>query len=210
MPSNSWTPEQLGLQEPRIRTLPLSRVGSLIDDILDISDLAGIQCEPWQESSLETIASVDAFGPWAATESWELVSRQQGKGGSYCPTSSRTSISGSAKTAPPNRSVTPLTRERQRARHYAAPAAPSSDRRCSVPSSWVGEADGARRHRDLDGQRELVNRAEERQPRRALRCKNALGRWRPAARGSPKPGIRSWCLIQRARHRRWLARVTRR
>ncbi|RKE60453.1 hypothetical protein [Microbacterium sp. AG238] len=85
MPSNSPKPEQLGLQEPRVRTLPLSRVGSLIDDILDISDLAGIQCDPWQESSLEAIASVDAFGQWAATEFGELVSRQQGKGGILLP-----------------------------------------------------------------------------------------------------------------------------
>jgi hypothetical protein len=85
LPSNSPKPEQLGLQEPRVRALPLSRVGSLIDDVLDICDIASIVPDPWQEGSLEAIASVDAFGQWAATEFGELVSRQQGKGGILLP-----------------------------------------------------------------------------------------------------------------------------
>ena len=75
----------LGLQEPRVRTLPLSRVDSLIDDVLDICDLASITCDPWQEGALEAIASVDAFGQWAATEFGVLVSRQQGKGNILLP-----------------------------------------------------------------------------------------------------------------------------
>ena len=85
MPSNSPKPEPLGLQEPRVRALPRSRVGSLIDDVLDICHLANIRCDPWQEGSLEAIASVDAFGQWAATEFGELVSRQQGKGNILLP-----------------------------------------------------------------------------------------------------------------------------
>jgi hypothetical protein len=83
--SNSPKPELLGLQEPRVRALPLSRVDSLIDDILDIADLANIRCDPWQEGSLEAIASIDAEGQWAATEFGELVSRQQGKGNILLP-----------------------------------------------------------------------------------------------------------------------------
>ena len=83
--SNSRKLEQLGLQEPRVRTLPLSRVDSLIDDVLDISDLANIKGDPWQEGALEAIASVDAFGQWAATEFGVLVSRQQGKGNILLP-----------------------------------------------------------------------------------------------------------------------------
>lgn len=75
----------LGLQEPRVRALPLSRVDSLLDDVLDICDLARITCDPWQEGALEAIASVDAFGQWAATEFGVLVSRQQGKGNILLP-----------------------------------------------------------------------------------------------------------------------------
>jgi hypothetical protein len=68
-----------------VRALPLSRVDSLIDDILDISDLANIRCDPWQEGALEAIASIDADGQWAATEFGVLVSRQQGKGNILLP-----------------------------------------------------------------------------------------------------------------------------
>lgn len=85
MQSNSPKSELLGLQEPRVRALPLSRVDSLIDDVLDICDLAKIHCDPWQEGGLEAIASVDAFGQWAATEFGVLVSRQQGKGNILLP-----------------------------------------------------------------------------------------------------------------------------
>jgi hypothetical protein len=85
LPSNSPRPELLGLQEPRVRALPLSRVDSLIDDVLDISDLAGIRCDQWQEGGLEAVVSVDAFGQWAATEFGILVSRQQGKGNILLP-----------------------------------------------------------------------------------------------------------------------------
>lgn len=73
------------MQEPRVRALPLSRVDSLIDDVLDVCDLANIRCDPWQEGSLEAIASIDAQGQWAATEFGELVYRQQGKGGILLP-----------------------------------------------------------------------------------------------------------------------------
>lgn len=85
MPSNSPRPELLGLQEPRVRTLPLSRVDSLIDDVLDICDLANIRCDPWQEGGLEAVASIDVDGQWAATEFGILVSRQQGKGNILLP-----------------------------------------------------------------------------------------------------------------------------
>lgn len=82
---NSPRSELLGLQEPRVRALPLSRVDSLVDDILDVCDLASIECDPWQEGALEAIASVDADGQWAATEFGILVSRQQGKGNILLP-----------------------------------------------------------------------------------------------------------------------------
>lgn len=85
MPSNSQKPVLLGLQEPRVRALPLSRTDTLIDDVLDICDLANIRCDPWQEGALEATSSVDAFGQWAATEFGILVSRQQGKGNILLP-----------------------------------------------------------------------------------------------------------------------------
>lgn len=85
MPTNSKQLDRLGLQDPRVRTLPLSRVGSLVDDVFDICDLAGIVPDPWQEGSLDAITSIDEDGQWAATEFGELVSRQQGKGGILLP-----------------------------------------------------------------------------------------------------------------------------
>jgi phage terminase large subunit-like protein len=85
LPINSPKPELLGLQEPRVRALPLSRADTLVDDVLDICDLANIVCDPWQEGALEAIASVDEDGQWAATEFGILVSRQQGKGNILLP-----------------------------------------------------------------------------------------------------------------------------
>lgn len=76
---------KLGLQEPRVRALPLSRTGSLLDDCLDICDIAGLSCDEWQEGALEAVLSVDALGQWAATEFGILVSRQQGKGNILLP-----------------------------------------------------------------------------------------------------------------------------
>jgi hypothetical protein len=83
--TNSPKPAQLGLQEPRVRALPLSRTDTLVDDVLDICDLASIVCDPWQEGALEAIASIDDVGQWAATEFGILVSRQQGKGNILLP-----------------------------------------------------------------------------------------------------------------------------
>lgn len=85
MPTNSPKPALLGLQEPRVRALPASCVDTLLDDILDICDLAAIRCDPWQEGALEAIASIDEEGQWAATEFGILVSRQQGKGNILLP-----------------------------------------------------------------------------------------------------------------------------
>ncbi|UPL13023.1 hypothetical protein [Microbacterium galbinum] len=85
MPTNSPKPVLLGLQEPRVRALPASRVDTLLDDILDICDLANIRCDPWQEGALEAVASIDMEGQWAATEFGILVSRQQGKGNILLP-----------------------------------------------------------------------------------------------------------------------------
>lgn len=82
---NSQKPELLGLQEPRVRSLPLSRVGSLLDDVLDICDLAGLRNDVWQDGALEAITSVDELEQWAATEFGVLVSRQQGKGNILLP-----------------------------------------------------------------------------------------------------------------------------
>jgi hypothetical protein len=57
----------------------------LVDDVLDICDLANIKGDPWQEGGLDAIFSIDAFGQWAATEFGVLVSRQQGKGNILLP-----------------------------------------------------------------------------------------------------------------------------
>ena len=80
MLTNSPPHGLLGRQEPRVRSLPPGRVGSRIDDFRDITDLAGLTNDPWQDGALEAIASVDADGQWAAREFGLLVSRQQGKG----------------------------------------------------------------------------------------------------------------------------------
>lgn len=85
MPSNSLKHEGLGLQEPRVRALPLSRVDTLLDDVLDICDIASIRSDPWQEGGLDAVFSIDAAGQWAATEFGFLVSRQQGKGNILLP-----------------------------------------------------------------------------------------------------------------------------
>lgn len=85
MPSNSPKHALRGLQEPRVRSLPTSRVGSLIEDVRDICDLARLTNDDWQDGALEAIVSVDAFGLWAATEFGILVSRQQGKGNILLP-----------------------------------------------------------------------------------------------------------------------------
>ncbi|MBB2956979.1 hypothetical protein [Pseudoclavibacter helvolus] len=89
MPSSSAKPapreQLLGLQEPRVRTLPLSRVDTLLDDVLDLCDLAGVRCDEWQEGALEAITSIDDDEQWAATEFGILVSRQQGKGNILLP-----------------------------------------------------------------------------------------------------------------------------
>lgn len=85
MQTNSPRHGLLGLQEPRVRTLPTTRVGSLYEDALDICDVAGIRNDPWQEAALEAIFSVDVDDQWAATEFGLLVSRQQGKGNILLP-----------------------------------------------------------------------------------------------------------------------------
>lgn len=85
MPNNSSKLELLGRQEPRVRTLPTSRVGSAIEDVLDICDIAGLRNDPWQDGALEAIFSLDEHGQWAATEFGILVSRQQGKGNILLP-----------------------------------------------------------------------------------------------------------------------------
>ncbi|WP_143187129.1 hypothetical protein [Microbacterium sp. AR7-10] len=85
MPTNSPKPALLGLQEPRVRTLPTTRVGSLFEDVLDICDLARLRNDPWQDGALEAITSIDDDGLWAATEFGILVSRQQGKGNILLP-----------------------------------------------------------------------------------------------------------------------------
>ncbi len=74
-----------GRQEPRLLTLPKTRVGSLADEALDLAYLAGLSCDPWQEISLDGIFSVDAFGRWVCTEFGELVARQNGKGNIILP-----------------------------------------------------------------------------------------------------------------------------
>ena len=80
MLTNSPPHGLLGRQEPRVRTLPPGTVGSLVEDVRDICDLAKLHNDPWQDGALEAITSVDAFGLWAATEFGVLVCRQQGKG----------------------------------------------------------------------------------------------------------------------------------
>ena len=76
MLTNSPPHGLFGRQEPRVRTLPPSRVGSRIEDFRDITDLAGLTNDPWQDGALEAIGSVDADGQWAAREFgllWELM-----------------------------------------------------------------------------------------------------------------------------------------
>jgi hypothetical protein len=76
--------ELVGSQRPRIHRLP-QRAGSLGDEALDLWYLAGKKSDPWQELSLDSIFSIDAFGRWVCTEHGELVARQNGKGDVLSP-----------------------------------------------------------------------------------------------------------------------------
>lgn len=84
MQTNLPRPELVGRQEPRLLRIP-ERAGSLADEALDISYLAGVRCDPWQEIELDAIFSVDAFGRWVCTEYGKLVARQNGKGNIILP-----------------------------------------------------------------------------------------------------------------------------
>jgi hypothetical protein len=74
----------VGSQRPRLHRLP-ERAGSLGDEALDLWYLAGKKSDPWQELSLDSIFSIDAFGRWVCTEHGELVARQNGKGDVLSP-----------------------------------------------------------------------------------------------------------------------------
>lgn len=73
-------PVLLGRQEPRVRTLPASAVGSLAEDALALWDLTGRRLDPWQDTTCQAVFAVDSAGLWAGSEAGLLVSRQQGKG----------------------------------------------------------------------------------------------------------------------------------
>jgi len=77
-------PALVGLQEPRLLTLP-ERAGSLGEEALDLCFLAGVREDPWQELMIDAIFSVDSFGQWVCTEFGVLVARQNGKGNIILP-----------------------------------------------------------------------------------------------------------------------------
>lgn len=60
-------------------------MGSLAEEALDLSFLAGVRCDPWQEIELDAIFSVDSSGRWVCTEYGKLVARQNGKGNIILP-----------------------------------------------------------------------------------------------------------------------------
>lgn len=74
-----------GRQEPRLLRIPPTRVASKGDEALDLAFLAGIRSDPWQETEIDAIFSVDAFGRWVCTEYGKLVARQNGKGNIILP-----------------------------------------------------------------------------------------------------------------------------
>lgn len=70
----------MGRQEPRVLTIPVHAVDSLVEEALTLWDLTGRELDPWQETVCEGLFAIDSLGNWAASETGLLVSRQQGKG----------------------------------------------------------------------------------------------------------------------------------
>lgn len=82
--TNSPPPAVLGRQEPRVLYLPSDYHEGLslarADEMIDLSAVAGLVLEPWQEIAAESITLTRDDGKWAAFEVGIQANRQNGKG----------------------------------------------------------------------------------------------------------------------------------
>lgn len=81
----SSPPRELhGRQAPSHLTLP-ARAASKLEELLDLLYVVGVGVDPWQQTSLDALLSVDVADQWTCTEFGELVARQNGKGNIIMP-----------------------------------------------------------------------------------------------------------------------------
>jgi len=73
-----------GRQAPNVLTLP-DRNGSKLEELLDLLHLVKVGLDPWQQTSLDALLSVNIADQWTCTEFGELVARQNGKGNIIMP-----------------------------------------------------------------------------------------------------------------------------
>lgn len=79
MTSRSVAP-LVGVQQPRVLSLPDGVVCSAGDEAIDLARLAGLELDPWQQLVLRHTLAERADGKWAAFEVGLVVPRQNGKG----------------------------------------------------------------------------------------------------------------------------------
>ena len=81
----SSPPRELhGRQAPSVLTLP-DRNGSKLEELLDLLFVVNVKVDPWQQTSLDALLSVNIADQWTCTEFGELVARQNGKGNVIVP-----------------------------------------------------------------------------------------------------------------------------
>jgi hypothetical protein len=82
--SNSSSPDDTpvyGHQQPRVLTVPQTRLSSAGQEAIDLAARAGLELDPWQQFVLDQGMSERADGNWSAFEVAVNVPRQNGKGG---------------------------------------------------------------------------------------------------------------------------------
>lgn len=71
----------LGVQRPRIIHLPPAIHSSLGQEFIELSDVAGLYLDDWQQFHVRVATATGPGGLWAAREYADVVPRQNGKGG---------------------------------------------------------------------------------------------------------------------------------
>jgi hypothetical protein len=69
----------LDVRRPRVESAP-PYAYSLAEEAVELSRLAGLQLDDWQQRALELMLAVRPDGKWACFEYGEIVARQNGKG----------------------------------------------------------------------------------------------------------------------------------
>jgi hypothetical protein len=73
-------PELLGAQEPRLAAWPAEAASSAGQEAIELSAVAGLDLDPWQQLVLRQALGERADGRWAAFQVGLVVPRQNGKG----------------------------------------------------------------------------------------------------------------------------------